>query len=453
MLISELDDLLSIDIQFDDIFNTNNQLEIIETILILMDEYYESNVKYMHEVDFHEEMIINVTELIEETMSNLDLFEVDKEDLEDLINIADDIFFSIKLPRCCGITRECDVIDRRKVKSTLKNLKETYQPDQRTNEWYKYRHDMITASNAYKAIDTESCKNQLIAEKCKPLKIQESNQENEFVNTETTLHWGQKYEPLSVLIYEEIYQTKIDDFGCIQHPKYNFIGASPDGINADSTSKRYGRMLEIKNIVNRTIDGNPKKEYWVQMQLQMEVCDLNECDFLETRFVEYDSEKQFYEEYNFDGTKFGVICYLHNTITNKPEYVYKPLSILEKDEIESWLENTMKEGEEKKYIWIRNIFWKLEEFSCVLVLRQQEWFTQNIDEMKKLWDEVIKRRNENTCDFPTKKQNKLPEKSVCLIEIKKNDTISHEKYLIPESKDDLNISINTETKKERKMTL
>ena len=34
------------------------------------------------------------------------------------------------------------------------------------------------------------------------------------------------------------------------------------------------------------LDGIPKKEYWIQMQLQMEVCDLDECDFLETRFIE-----------------------------------------------------------------------------------------------------------------------------------------------------------------------
>ena len=50
-------------------------------------------------------------------------------------------------------------------------------------------------------------------------------------------------------------------------------------------------MLEIKNIVNREINGIPKKEYWIQMQLQMEVCDLGECDFLETRFKEIIKKK------------------------------------------------------------------------------------------------------------------------------------------------------------------
>ena len=53
--------------------------------------------------------------------------------------------------------------------------------------------------------------------------------------------------------------TKISDFGCIQHEKYNYIGASPDGINTDPNSILYGRMLEIKNIVNRDITGIPKE--------------------------------------------------------------------------------------------------------------------------------------------------------------------------------------------------
>ncbi len=93
---------------------------------------------------------------------------------------------------------------------------------------------------------------------------------------------------MSVLIYEDMYKTTVEDFGCLPHDLHSCMGASPDGINVDLKSERYGRMLEIKNIVNRVINGIPKEEYWVQMQWQMEVCNLDECDFLETRFTEYD---------------------------------------------------------------------------------------------------------------------------------------------------------------------
>ena len=82
-------------------------------------------------------------------------------------------------------------------------------------------------------------------------------------------------------------------------PSYSFIGASPDGINSNISNPRFGRMLEIKNIVNREINGIPKLEYWIQMQLQMETCDLNECDFLETKFIEYENEDDFIKDGSF----------------------------------------------------------------------------------------------------------------------------------------------------------
>ena len=131
---------------------------------------------------------------------------------------------------------------------------------------------------------------------------------NNSVNILSPLHWGQKYEPLSVMLYEYDYDTTIEDFGCIQHSKYSFIGASPDGINNDPKSDKYGRMLEIKNIVNREITGIPSKMYWIQMQIQMETCNLNYCDFLETQFKEYENEEQFYGD-NSNKRK-GVICIL-----------------------------------------------------------------------------------------------------------------------------------------------
>jgi hypothetical protein len=41
-------------------------------------------------------------------------------------------------------------------------------------------------------------------------------------------------------------------------------------------------MVEIK-IYTTERYGIPTDNYWIQMQFQMEVCDLDECDFFETR--------------------------------------------------------------------------------------------------------------------------------------------------------------------------
>ena len=197
-----------------------------------------------------------------------------------------------------------------------------------------------------------------------------------------------------IQIMDKLEQTKVDDFGCIQHDKYKFLGASPDGINVDQNSERFGRMLEIKNIVNREINGIPKKEYWIQMQLQMEVCDLDECDFLETKFMEYEKSSDFFEnniEISEENVhKKGVIIYFHNSLECKPFYVYKPISIMQNDDILKWEEEIIDLYQSSAYnfIYVKSIYWKLEILSCVLVLRNRNWFENNIKSLEKVWHTI-----------------------------------------------------------------
>jgi hypothetical protein len=198
------------------------------------------------------------------------------------------------------------------------------------------------------------------------------------------------------MFYERIYKTKISDFGCIPHKSLSFLAASPDGINTLETSERFGRMVEVKNIVNREIDGNPKMEYWIQMQVQMEVCDLNECDFLETRFIEYDSFADFESDGSYsltlDGKKKGVII-MYFTKDKQPHYEYAPLG-LSKSAFEKWEEENIRLNETTlEMTWIKNIYWKLDELSCVLVLRNKLWFSYAVPILENVWSTIEKERN------------------------------------------------------------
>ena len=93
--------------------------------------------------------------------------------------------------------------------------------------------------------------------------------------------------------YEKDFNTKVGEFGCIKHEKIKFLRASPDGINIDPTNLRYGRLVEVKNPTSRQLDGIPEKAYWVQMQIQMEVWDLDECDFLKLFLKNMKQKKTF----------------------------------------------------------------------------------------------------------------------------------------------------------------
>ena len=307
-----------------------------------------------------------------------------------------------------------NIISDNIIEFKIQKLREIPQPVQKTPEWYQFRWNLITASNAWKAFESQSTINQLIYEKCQPLNNghDDSIQEDiKMVNINSALHWGNKYEPLSVLIYEHKYNTKVEDFGCIQHPIYTFIGASPDGIISDNKSDRYGRMLEIKNVVSREINGIPKKEYWIQMQFQMEVCDLDECDFLETKFTEYldyksyvDDSNKWYEDHegievlnmclSKDAKMKGCMIYF-NTKEGNPFYIYKPLDIIHPHDIEEWLGYNVEYYQyqpEFNYTYIKTIYWKLETLSCVLVLRNREWFKNNVSQLEKVWKIIEEER-------------------------------------------------------------
>ncbi len=282
------------------------------------------------------------------------------------------------------------------------------QTQQRTSAWYERRHNMITASAAWKAFGTDAVINQLIYEKCKPFLECADTSSMQAVNVDSPLHWGQKYEYLSAAIYQLKNNTLLGEFGCIQHsnPELSFLGGSPDGINIDESSPLYGRMVEIKNIVNRDITGIPKEEYWIQMQIQMEVCDLDACDFVETRFKEYDNVEDYEQDVEMDyqyrnddrrtGTEFdiddddlmrGIIIYFIEKDTRKPHYEYMPIHYRDIDTQDAWVVNTIFEKEQSGgYSWIRNIYWKLDQYSCVLVKRNRLWFTTYAaTQLERIW--------------------------------------------------------------------
>lgn len=382
----ELQDILE-KLVFEDeptIFDEGSTLDLIESALHLMIDYMNQHPTAISEPDFHDEMLEEVQELFYIQFEHI-MSDWVEQDLDDILDDAFEMFITLfNLERSANTNIMQENTDTDKIAEKIAYLRSKPQPAQRTAEWYAFRYNLLTASNAYKAFESQSIVNSLIYEKCQPMKQESSAQT--MVNVNTPFHWGQKYEPLSVMFYEHTYKTKIADYGCLQHDKYNFLGASPDGINDDPESDRYGRALEIKNIVNREITGIPKKEYWVQMQLQMEVCDLDECDFLETKFVEYEDYQAYLNDVT-DKLK-GFIMYF-TTKDGKPVYVYKPLDLLESDE---WEQEMMDKHEEQGLIWIKNCYWKLDIVSCVLVTRNKQWFADNIGQLEKVWRTIEQER-------------------------------------------------------------
>lgn len=273
----------------------------------------------------------------------------------------------------------------------LAELQRQPQPEQRSSAWFHFRHSVITASSIGKLFATEAQRNSVIYEKCKPLVLTESAAAT-LPNFDSPLHWGQKYEPLSVLLYEHWFGTKVGTFGCLQHPTCPCIAASPDGINLGP--RRHGRMLEIKNIVNRDITGVPLEAYWIQMQIQMEVCNLDACDFLETRFREFPTEAAFLKAAADDDKVDHLGVMLLFLSATQPEYRYEIMPLkLPLEQRHDWIRSTQDAmRKDHKLALFETIYWYLDEYSCVLVDRNRRWFEAAKPVIEATWDTILLER-------------------------------------------------------------
>ena len=384
------------------------QLEdIITCCLEWLDDFVRSNMKLFHYKDYEEHWRSFLEDIYEDNYYEL-LGEND-DIIQTIIDQTIERYYCIIPLRSRETSTILYVPNKSHITNTLNHLKSLNEklPAQRTTEWYDFRHNLLSASSLWKVFDTDAIQNQLIFEKCQPIQTDKYSH----VNINSPLHWGQKYEPLSIMYYEYTYDTKISEYGCIPHDTYSFIGASPDGINTKKDNDRYGRMLEIKNVVSRVIDGIPKKEYWIQMQLQMECCNLDECDFLECKFDTYNNAEEFYNDNieddicntSSDGCYKGMIMVFFDN--GRPVYEYMPIQIQSKTDINIWMNKTMKTNEQ--YTWVQNDYWKLSTVSCVLVERNKEWFQSIVPEIKSFWDTIIYER-EHGYDHrkPNKRQKK-----------------------------------------------
>lgn len=256
---------------------------------------------------------------------------------------------------------------------------------QRSPEWYSIRETLITASSAasilkktavvcgayiknYKLtnfiLDRSCCnpyssKTEFILGKCGM---------NKFTGNIAT-RWGQKYEQVASDIYSFKTNSRIEEFGLLIHPKYTWLGASPDGITHE------GVMLEIKCPFRRKITGVPPFYYWVQCQLQLEVCNLERCDFEECKFSEFKTESDF----DSSEKEKGIFMEYINEF-NEKDYFYPPTDIyfnssgIAGQALKEWFLEKMYDLPSELRRGIRPIYWALEHYSVTTIYRNQAWF-------------------------------------------------------------------------------
>jgi putative phage-type endonuclease len=406
----------------------NDICDIIIDIYDQMADFLKKNVLSLSSATFYRDMFNTIALVLYDEWVDADLYGEDSdeevENIGELVDFVEQVwdvyadFCEIPLRSIAyeNMRSERVSFDVADITNKIRHLEGLEQPAQRTPEWYEFRNNLLSASSLSKVFGSEAQVNSLIYEKCSPVDRNAPNFSKTNINSPT--HWGVKYEPVTVMIYEDLFHTKVGEFGCIRHPQYHFIGASPDGINVDPTSSRYGRMLEIKNIYNRDITGIPKEEYWVQTQIQMETCDLDYCDFMETRIKEYEAADDFYTDNSREYK--GVVLHFIETdsrspTVNHPHYQYMPFEGFpehrvgndigkEKSEIDAWIKKVREESKLKGLVLFNVLYWYLDEYSCVLIPRNRVWFQSALPKIGEVWQTIVKEREEGYEHRATKKK-------------------------------------------------
>jgi len=389
---SDLPELENILDMFDveNVLDWNERSELAETCSYLICDFVKENPLIFSNPAYKHIIKESVISLLEETISPA-CCPLTEEEIHLIFQIASYNVFTQFVPRRSYrntfIRKQMTEEQRDKISFKLDSIRSRPQAEQCTEQWYIDRWNRLSGSNAWKAFGSQSQVNSLIYEKCKPL----NTAKYKSVNVESPLHHGKRFEQVSTMLYEYLYKTKVEEFGCVPHGTHIFLGASPDGIVVNRDNPRYGRMLEIKNVTSRKITGVPKEDYWVQMQIQMEVCNLNECDFLETEMFTYESYDDFAKDGSFQKStkdKYkGIIMFF--LVDGSPYYEYAPFQCSE-EEYETWQEEMM--VKHKEHTWNCNIYYRIDTISCVLVLRNKIWAQAAIEKLREVWDIIVYER-------------------------------------------------------------
>lgn len=297
----------------------------------------------------------------------------------------------------------------------VKAIKKIPQFAQKSPEWIEQRKQCLTATAIAVVIDEDPYNYpiDMLMDKCdrgKPF--------DAFKNA----HHGNKYEEIANMFYGFRNNVRVAEYGMIQHPTNKYIGASPDGICDRYTmddvtlTTLVGRLLEIKCPITRKIKTEGKVDgdicphyYYVQVQTQLYVMQLDECDFLQCEIEEYDSWAAYLKDTHSSLPGFsaktnlerGCVIQLSrkdmlmgdpDMCVYQSQYIYPPRLHMSPSEIQEWIATEVHDYSNHKFaaehVIDRIIYWRLVKVSCSLIKAEREWFESKVPLLKQFWTYV-----------------------------------------------------------------
>lgn len=283
---------------------------------------------------------------------------------------------------------------------------------QHSEEWYRNRYESLTASEFSQILDGR--RGALMRSKLrgvvdggpsfssKPIAIAYPDG-----GDMTATLWGHRFEPLTRAIYElEIagVGTVNDSLGRFQHKTIPWLSASPDGVVLSGSCA--GRLVEIKSPKSRQPGEFVPYDYYVQMQIQMEVCDRETVDFIEAQFSQqplfhyamggwfntYELRKEEIDAELKNAKWMGYIEVYGKDAYTSDSWCYRysePVDCVEDLSSAKFLtEKPSSYGDEDELVLLEKTLWWLTGFYHRTVLRNDAWWEETgKPAASKFWEE------------------------------------------------------------------
>lgn len=301
----------------------------------------------------------------------------------------------------CNVLIEDRLKKIRLFRKQLAELLTKPQVEQRSAEWHGMRKNRLTASDTAAAIGRGKFETRktLLKKKAFPDLMP-------FVSS-PIMKWGTMFEEIANRSYRQRNgDIIVHEFGLVPHPTVEHFGASPDGIT------ELGIMLELKCPYKRRMDGTIPEQYEIQMQGQMAVCGLSECDYVECGIDNIEDTDTYLSIIDAESkTDHGIVLeYCNNNIMS---YDYSP-EYLTPAEAWKWAQERIK-NEERHLVKIT--FWKLREYFVYRVYFEPERWENIMKEVFTFWTEVEDMRRMGPDSFVVEKQvTKRRERNAKIIE-------------------------------------
>jgi hypothetical protein len=274
---------------------------------------------------------------------------------------------------------------------------------QRTPAWYEQSRHVLTASEFSVILGTPRAVGTLALQKTLPPRDSSSSGKACSTNEMGAMDWGVRFEPVVKQVLEKMWKASIIDIGRLVHLTEEKLAASPDGIiETAEDENRVGRLLEIKCPIRRVINNSVPFEYWCQMQIQMEVADIDECEYVEMKIVSpYKGDVEPY--------KAPENCEYSGTIW----IVQDPSSC---DLLYAYTQEELKDYEQRMFPIIETIPWHVDRYFNKIIQRDSAWFLGTAEKRSEFW-RLVEETKAGTYVLPQSKRAKIVKEIVTVCKI------------------------------------